>query len=145
MVALKNKTIQVVVHSTTCIDADHTLFFVISVCVTVVSLHILLQNKKQGCNNSEILAVLGHELGHWKLGHMVKNIGISQVINFFFFFLHTKLEVDFIDCDQMQTIEMSVDMQITSFVFVSADEFLLVLLPVCCADWTQGAVCSFRL
>ena len=38
-----------------------------------------VQNKKQGCNNSEILAVLGHELGHWKLGHTVKNIVISQV------------------------------------------------------------------
>lgn len=38
------------------------------------------QNKKQGCNNAEILAVLGHELGHWKLGHTVKNIVISQVM-----------------------------------------------------------------
>ncbi|MEE6484891.1 hypothetical protein FKM82_014094 [Ascaphus truei] len=36
-------------------------------------------NKKQGCNNHEVLAVLGHELGHWKLGHTVKNIVISQV------------------------------------------------------------------
>ncbi len=45
----------------------------------VVLLQILLQNKKQGCNNPEILAVLGHELGHWKLGHTVKNIVISQV------------------------------------------------------------------
>lgn len=41
------------------------------------------QNKKQGCNNPEILAVLGHELGHWKLGHTVKNIVISQVIKYF--------------------------------------------------------------
>lgn len=38
-----------------------------------------LQNKKQGCSNPEVLAVLGHELGHWKLGHTVKNIVISQV------------------------------------------------------------------
>lgn len=37
------------------------------------------QNKKQGCKNEEVLAVLGHELGHWKLGHTVKNIIISQV------------------------------------------------------------------
>ncbi|CAB1334932.1 unnamed protein product [Coregonus sp. 'balchen'] len=36
------------------------------------------KNKKQGCNNPEVLAVLGHELGHWKLGHTVKNIVISQ-------------------------------------------------------------------
>ncbi|KAE8624508.1 hypothetical protein XENTR_v10005971 [Xenopus tropicalis] len=39
-------------------------------------------NKKQGCNNQEVLAVLGHELGHWKLGHTVKNIVISQVRSF---------------------------------------------------------------
>lgn len=45
------------------------------------SLQILSQNKKQGCNNPEILAVLGHELGHWKLGHTVKNIVISQVLS----------------------------------------------------------------
>lgn len=39
----------------------------------------LIQNKKQGCKNEEVLAVLGHELGHWKLGHTIKNIIISQV------------------------------------------------------------------
>ncbi|XP_040055028.1 CAAX prenyl protease 1 homolog [Gasterosteus aculeatus] len=49
------------------------------------------KNKKQGCNNSEILAVLGHELGHWKLGHMVKNIGISQMNSFLCFSLFAVL------------------------------------------------------
>uniref|UniRef100_A0A8C5MDP3 CAAX prenyl protease n=1 Tax=Leptobrachium leishanense TaxID=445787 RepID=A0A8C5MDP3_9ANUR len=44
-------------------------------------------NKKQGCSNTEVLAVLGHELGHWKLGHTVKNIVISQVNSFLCFFL----------------------------------------------------------
>lgn len=39
------------------------------------------KHKKQGCNNEEILAVLSHELGHWKLGHIVKNLVISQVYN----------------------------------------------------------------
>lgn len=43
------------------------------------SASLLPQNKKQGCKNEEVLAVLGHELGHWKLGHTVKNIIISQV------------------------------------------------------------------
>ena len=38
------------------------------------------QHKKTGCNNEEILAVLSHELGHWKLGHILKNLLISQVI-----------------------------------------------------------------
>ena len=37
------------------------------------------EHKKQGCNNDEILAVLSHELGHWKLGHVLKNFVISQV------------------------------------------------------------------
>jgi STE24 endopeptidase len=37
------------------------------------------EHKKQGCNNEEILAVLSHELGHWKLGHIIKNLVISQV------------------------------------------------------------------
>ena len=35
--------------------------------------------KTQGCNNQEIVAVLGHELGHWKLNHVLKNIVIGQV------------------------------------------------------------------
>lgn len=37
------------------------------------------QHKKLGCNNEEILAVLSHELGHWKLGHIIKNFVITQV------------------------------------------------------------------
>uniref|UniRef100_A0A6Q2ZIC9 CAAX prenyl protease n=1 Tax=Esox lucius TaxID=8010 RepID=A0A6Q2ZIC9_ESOLU len=49
------------------------------------------KNKKQGCNNSEVLAVLGHELGHWKLGHTVKNIVISQMNSFLCFFLFAVL------------------------------------------------------
>ncbi|XP_078094274.1 CAAX prenyl protease 1 homolog [Mustelus asterias] len=49
------------------------------------------KNKRQGCSNQEVLAVLGHELGHWKLGHTVKNIVISQVNSFFCFFLFAVL------------------------------------------------------
>ncbi|XP_067862856.1 CAAX prenyl protease 1 homolog [Heptranchias perlo] len=49
------------------------------------------KNKRQGCNNQEVLAVLGHELGHWKLGHTVKNIVISQMNSFFCFFLFAVL------------------------------------------------------
>ncbi|XP_068698816.1 CAAX prenyl protease 1 homolog isoform X2 [Montipora foliosa] len=40
----------------------------------------------KGCSNDEILAILGHELGHWKLSHNLKNLGISQV-NLFFSFM----------------------------------------------------------
>uniref|UniRef100_A0A452URF7 Zinc metallopeptidase STE24 n=1 Tax=Ursus maritimus TaxID=29073 RepID=A0A452URF7_URSMA len=49
------------------------------------------ENKKQGCKNEEVLAVLGHELGHWKLGHTVKNIIISQMNSFLCFFLFAVL------------------------------------------------------
>uniref|UniRef100_H3ACS3 CAAX prenyl protease n=1 Tax=Latimeria chalumnae TaxID=7897 RepID=H3ACS3_LATCH len=50
------------------------------------------KNKKQGCSNQEVLAVLGHELGHWKLGHTIKNIIISQQMNSFLcFFLFAVL------------------------------------------------------
>lgn len=34
---------------------------------------------KKGCDTEEVLAVLGHELGHWKLNHVFKNIVIMQV------------------------------------------------------------------
>lgn len=35
--------------------------------------------KKSGCSNDEVVAVLGHELGHWKMNHVLKGIVISQV------------------------------------------------------------------
>ena len=37
------------------------------------------KKKDKGCSDEEILAILGHELGHWKLSHVLKNLGISQV------------------------------------------------------------------
>lgn len=40
---------------------------------------------KKGCEDSEVLAVLAHELGHWKLGHVTKNIVIMQVHLFLMF------------------------------------------------------------
>ena len=40
---------------------------------------------EKGCSNPEILAVLGHELGHWKMNHVLKNILISQVHIFLMF------------------------------------------------------------
>ena len=44
-------------------------------------------DKSKGCANEEILAVLGHELGHWKLNHVLKNIIISEVHIFAMFAL----------------------------------------------------------
>ncbi|XP_059140651.1 CAAX prenyl protease 1 homolog [Physella acuta] len=34
---------------------------------------------KKGCNNDEVLAVLSHELGHWYLNHVLKQLVLSQV------------------------------------------------------------------
>jgi STE24 endopeptidase len=42
--------------------------------------------KGKGCSDEEVLAVLGHELGHWKLGHITKNLIIMQ-INLFIMFM----------------------------------------------------------
>lgn len=38
-----------------------------------------IKEKGKGMNDDEILAVLGHELGHWKLNHVLFYIIISQV------------------------------------------------------------------
>ena len=35
--------------------------------------------KSKGCSKDEILAVLAHELGHWKLSHNLKNLTVGEV------------------------------------------------------------------
>lgn len=52
------------------------------------------QHKKTGCNNDEILGVLAHELGHWKLSHVIKNFIIGQVHLFFCFMIFSLLYKD---------------------------------------------------
>lgn len=47
---------------------------------------LLPAKDNKGCEDSEVLAVLAHELGHWQLGHVTKNIIISQVHLFLMFF-----------------------------------------------------------
>eukprot|EP00088_Acartia_fossae_P003118 TRINITY_DN11294_c0_g2_i1.p1 TRINITY_DN11294_c0_g2~~TRINITY_DN11294_c0_g2_i1.p1 ORF type:complete len:453 (+),score=109.63 TRINITY_DN11294_c0_g2_i1:44-1402(+) len=49
------------------------------------------KSRKSGCNKEEILAVLGHELGHWKLNHVLKNIILAQVQIFLMFLLFAYL------------------------------------------------------
>ncbi|XP_070568575.1 CAAX prenyl protease 1 homolog [Ptychodera flava] len=51
------------------------------------------ERKSQGCNNEEVLAVLAHELGHWKLSHNLKNLFIGQINTFLCFFLFALLIV----------------------------------------------------
>merc|ERR1719429_196079 len=50
-----------------------------------------IDKTKSGCSNQEIVAVLGHELGHWKLNHVAKNIVIGQVQIFLMFALFAYL------------------------------------------------------
>lgn len=38
-----------------------------------------IKENGKGMNDDEILAVLGHELGHWKLNHILFYLIISQV------------------------------------------------------------------
>jgi STE24 endopeptidase len=45
----------------------------------------------KGCEDEEVLAVLAHELGHWKLGHITKNIIIMQVQMFLIFIVFSML------------------------------------------------------
>ncbi|CAK8674319.1 unnamed protein product [Clavelina lepadiformis] len=47
--------------------------------------------KKIGCNTEEVVAVLAHELGHWKYSHMLKNLAIMQASILFSFFVFGKL------------------------------------------------------
>ena len=37
------------------------------------------ETEKSGCTDDEVLAVLGHELGHWQCNHVAKMIVISLV------------------------------------------------------------------
>jgi len=37
------------------------------------------KEKKKGCTDDEVVAVLGHELGHWKCNHVLKNMIASQM------------------------------------------------------------------
>lgn len=39
----------------------------------------ILKESNKGCNTEEILAVLAHELGHWKLNHNIKNLILNEV------------------------------------------------------------------
>jgi STE24 endopeptidase len=49
------------------------------------------KKKKKGCKNNEVLAVLSHELGHWYLNHVMKQLILSQVNLFLCFFVFAAL------------------------------------------------------
>ncbi|KAL5010607.1 hypothetical protein ScPMuIL_012912 [Solemya velum] len=92
-------------------------------------------HKKQGCNNEEVLAVLSHELGHWKLSHNLKNLIISQVNTFLCFmvfaFLMKRKELFFaFGFDTSPTIIGLVI--IFQFIFSPYNEVLSFLMTALC-------------
>jgi STE24 endopeptidase len=74
------------------------------------------KNEQKGCSNPEILAVLGHELGHWKMNHVFKNIVISQLHIFLMFALFAYLY-------KLQTLY-------TAFGFVDSRPVLIGLMVI---------------
>ena len=53
---------------------------------TLIASECTGDKKGQGCDDDEIVAVLGHELGHWKMGHTVKMLVIQEVLIFVVFY-----------------------------------------------------------
>ncbi|XP_054718196.1 CAAX prenyl protease 1 homolog [Uloborus diversus] len=89
---------------------------------------------KTGCSNDEVLAVLAHELGHWKLNHVMKNLVISQVNLFLCFavfallYKNDTLFAAFGFYDQQPVIVGLV--VILQFVFAPYNEILSFLMTV---------------
>ena len=52
---------------------------------------VLFDTLVEKLTHNELLAVLGHELGHFKNGDIIKNIGIMGVVMFLFFFIFGNL------------------------------------------------------
>jgi len=73
-------------------------------------------SEEKGCSNPEILAVLGHELGHWQMNHVFKNIVISQIHIFLMFALFAYLY-------KLQTLY-------TAFGFVDSQPVLIGLVII---------------
>ncbi|KAG7189102.1 hypothetical protein KM043_008678 [Ampulex compressa] len=48
-------------------------------------------NKNHGCETDEVLAILAHELGHWKYNHLLKGSILAQVNFVMHFLLYAKL------------------------------------------------------
>ena len=44
------------------------------------------EKNEKGCETPEIISVLAHELGHWKLNHTLMMLIVQEVLVFFVFF-----------------------------------------------------------
>eukprot|EP01022_Parablepharisma_sp_SALTPOND_P032006 TRINITY_DN8237_c0_g2_i1.p1 TRINITY_DN8237_c0_g2~~TRINITY_DN8237_c0_g2_i1.p1 ORF type:complete len:325 (+),score=18.83 TRINITY_DN8237_c0_g2_i1:112-975(+) len=58
---------------------------------------VLFDTLVQKLSKSEIISVLGHELGHYKHGDIYKNIAISSLVILFLFFIFGNLPTTFFD------------------------------------------------
>ncbi|MFP4332058.1 MAG: M48 family metallopeptidase [Campylobacterales bacterium] len=58
---------------------------------------VLFDTLVQKLSSSEIISVLGHELGHYKHGDIYKNITISSVVILFLFFIFGNLPAGFFE------------------------------------------------
>ncbi len=52
---------------------------------------VLWDTTLKGMGEDEILFVVGHEMGHYKLGHIWKGIGVFSLLSFLLFFLAARL------------------------------------------------------
>ncbi|KAI9201824.1 peptidase family M48-domain-containing protein [Polychytrium aggregatum] len=52
---------------------------------------VLFDTLLEQCNHEEICAVLAHEIGHWKMSHILKILAISQVQLFGIFYLFSRV------------------------------------------------------
>ncbi|KAM7538433.1 hypothetical protein Aperf_G00000068980 [Anoplocephala perfoliata] len=95
------------------------------------------ENQSRGCeDDEEILAVLGHELGHWKCNHIVYHLIIAQLNLFFMFFTFGQLmNVDklfigfgFPPTTAPMVIRLIVVFQFIFMPYSSVVEFLMTML-----------------
>ena len=84
------------------------------------------EKKKTGCNMEEVLAVLAHELGHWKLGHNLKNLIISQVCRLCFMKIVSKNSVH--SLSKWKNVLLAILMKMMMMII---DLFIIYLLFVC--------------
>lgn len=99
--------------------------------------NLIDDSKSRGCgDDEEILAVLAHELGHWKLNHFFVNLLIAQANLFFMFFVFGQLvNVDklfvgfgFPSTTAPMLIRLIVVFQFVFMPYSSVLEFLMTIL-----------------
>ncbi|KAK9881956.1 hypothetical protein WA026_018148 [Henosepilachna vigintioctopunctata] len=87
-VGLHLKNVEMLLNNTSANEHEHVFFYGIFSQYLVVSAYILpiphLQNK---LSEQEILALIGHQLGHWFNNHILKKFVLSEVVLLIWFLL----------------------------------------------------------